>query len=506
MLKMPMIFADHMVLQRQKPIAVWGEADPKKSVQVRLIKDAQVLSQEETVSDANGAWELCLPAVETAWGLRLEITSEEERLIYHDVLAGEVWIAGGQSNMEYLLYFDAEKDTALARPENPNIRFFDYPEVSYEGGLEDYDFSEFGFWRQCRQEELPWFSAAGYYFAERLEAALGIPIGIVGCNWGGTRACCWMDEAYLRGTPGEVWLEDYRKETEGLDRDDYRRAYRANPANDRSHRIPGDCPEMTYPGLTREEQLALMSAQAEQLADPYADLVGPDHPWRPCGLYHTMVEKIAPYTAKGVLWYQGESDDAHPHIYDQVLTKLIQNWRMLWRDELPFLVVQLAPFGTWMHCAGDAYPIVRKCQEAVAEAVPGVYLCSSSDSGMRWDIHPKHKRPIGERLALLARGHIYGEDILCDAPAFCGVSRRGGEAVLQFKNAAGLHIKGDAVNALLVNGQPCSGRVENDCLVISLPEGGMWRIEFANTGYYEVNLYNGANIPAVPFTAELSGS
>lgn len=504
MLKMPIIFSDHMVLQRRKPIAVWGEADAKKQVRVLLKKGAQVLTEARTASDEHGVWALSLPAVEAAWGLSLEITSGEDSITCHDVLIGEVWIAGGQSNMEYLLHFDAEKDAALAKPDNYNIRFFDYPKVSYEGAPEDYDFSQFGFWRQCRREELPWFSAAGYYFAERLEAALGIPVGIVGCNWGGSRACSWMDESYLKGTPGEIWLEEYRKGIDGLDHDAYRRAFLANPANDHSHPIPGACPKITYPGLTREEQIAAVAAQAEQSAgDPYAKLIGPVHPWRPCGLYHTMLEKIAPYTAKGVLWYQGESDEFHPDIYHQVLTCLIQNWRALWREELPFLLVQLAPFGAWMDCTGETYPILRRCQETVARTVPGVFLCSNSDNGMRWDIHPKHKRPVGERLALLARGHIYGENILCDAPVFCGVRRSDDTAVLQFKNAAGLHIKGDVVNALLVNGQPCSGTVENDCLIVPLPAADLWHIEFANTGYYEVNLYNAANIPAIPFVAEL---
>lgn len=86
-------------------------------------------------------------------------------------------------------------------------------------------------------------------------------------------------------------------------------------------------------------------AKWTELPQPkYADVIGPDHPWRPCGLYHTMLAKIVPYTAKGVLWYQGESDAIHAEIYDEVLSTLIRNWRDLWREELPFLLVQLAPF------------------------------------------------------------------------------------------------------------------------------------------------------------------
>ena len=418
MQKMPLIFSDYMVLQRQKPIAVWGKACAGKRIQVRLIKGASILSEAETAANGSGDWALSLPAAEAAHGLRLEVMADGEAMVYHDILVGEVWIAGGQSNMEYSLYFDAEKDVELGKPGNPDIRFFDYPEVSYEGALEASDLSDFGYWRPCRKEDIPWFSAVGYYFARRLEADLGIPIGIVGYNWGGTSASCWMDQTYLEGTPGEIWLKDYQKGIEGVDLEDYHRGYRSDPVNDRSHFIPGDCPQSMYPGLSREEQLDIMAKGVEQTSK-YSNLIGPDHPWRPGGLYHTMLRKVAPYTARGVLWYQDEADSAYPGIYGQVLTSMIQNWRDLWQEELPFLLVQLAPFEAWMDGTGKDYPIVRECQEAVANRVPGVYLCSSSDCGMRWDIHPKHKRPIGERLALLALGHIYRRDILCDAPVLC---------------------------------------------------------------------------------------
>lgn len=148
--------------------------------------------------------------------------------------------------------------------------------------------------------------------------------------------------------------------------------------------------------------------------------------------------------------------------------------------------------------------MLRRCQEAVANTVPRVYLCSNSDAGMRWDIHPKRKRPVGERLALLARGYVYGESILCDAPVLRSAVRSGKEAVLRFKNADGLHLKGGGTaNALLVNGQPCPARVDGDSLILSLPAAERWTVSLAGTPYYEVNLYNRANIPALPFAVEL---
>ncbi|MDO4864949.1 MAG: sialate O-acetylesterase [Clostridia bacterium] len=494
-MKLPMIFSDHMVLQRGKPIAIRGEAEAGTTVSVRLSDAQGVIAAAEAHADDAGAWQATLPALEVARGLTLELSAGDERVRMDDVSVGEVWIAGGQSNMEYWLHFDAENEMALNRPENPDIRFFDYPEVSFEGELEQHDFSDFGFWRRCNSEELPWFSAVGYYFAERLQAALGVPVGIVGCNWGGTNAACWMDESDLRGSAGEVWLTEHEKRLEEMDQDDYIQWFLSEPSNIQNHPIPGDCPEVLFPGLSREEQRRLMEGPKSR----YDGVIGPLHPCRPCGLYHLMLEKVAPYAARGVIWYQGESDRPHADIYDGVLENMIRAWRRLWNDELPFLMVQLAPFGEWFGESGEAYPTLRACQQRVAERVPQVWLCSSGDAGMRWDIHPKHKRPIGERLALLARGHVYGESILCDAPALKAVRREGSRAILDFEHGDGLYIRGDALNALRVNGQVCPAKVEGECLVIDLPMAEHWKIEFAWQGYYEVNLYNAAGIPALPF-------
>ena len=220
MLKLPMIFSDHMVLQRGKPIAIWGWADAGATVHICLSEGDCIMSDAESCAIDTGAWRVALPPQDVARGLTLTVSDGSETISLTDVLIGEVWIAGGQSNMEYWLHFDAEKQVALNRPENPDIRFFDYPEISFEGELERYDYSDFGFWRHCNPKQLPWFSAIGYYFAERLQAALGVPVGIVGCNWGGTNAACWMDESDLRGGPGEVWLSEHEQRLAAMDQDD----------------------------------------------------------------------------------------------------------------------------------------------------------------------------------------------------------------------------------------------------------------------------------------------
>lgn len=281
-----------------------------------------------------------------------------------------------------------------------------------------------------------------------------------------------------------------------------------------NHPIPGNFPNVMYPGLTEEEQLQMrMSAetqvlQQEENARGFEAIVGPCHHWRPSGLYRTMLKKIVPYTVRGVLWYQGCSDDKHAEIYDTVLNILIQNWRDLWKDELPFLIVQLAPFGRWLDCTGDRFPEVRAAQEWVARTKKNVWLCSSSDAGMEIDIHPKRKRPIGERLALLAIGHVYGADILCEAPMLSYIERKNKLLILHFDNFEGLCIKdlnGDNVyrgliSALKINGEAKEGYIEDNCLYVEIKEDlKNICVDFANEAYYEVNLYNRAGIPAIPF-------
>ncbi len=189
MLELPMIFGDRMVLQRQKPIEIWGKATPGDDVTAELGYEGQAVATAKTAAGEDGTFRLFLPALEVGRDLTLTVVSGGESAAFHDVLIGEVWIAGGQSNMEYFMNFDAERETAYTWDE-PELRFFDYPEVSFEGELEEYDFSEFGFWRRCRREDLPWWSAVGAWFAKKLHGETGVPVGIVGCNWGGTRASC----------------------------------------------------------------------------------------------------------------------------------------------------------------------------------------------------------------------------------------------------------------------------------------------------------------------------
>lgn len=500
-LKTAMIFGDRMVIQRDKPFVIWGTAAPGSQVSVRIQG-----KQGTAKTTESGEWKVQLEPLALSFEEQLEISSGTESLCYKEVQVGEVWLAGGQSNMEFYMRYDADYREEAAALKNENIRFFDYPEVSYEGQLEEYDYGLFGFWRSCDRENLEYYSAVAYYFAKELAEDLKVPIGIIGCNWGGTPACAWMSEESVQKA-GEAWLRDYQEGIRDLDIAAYEKEMKASPMNDRTNPFM-EFNEIFLPGTTREQQLELM----EQMEQPGA-LIGPLDPWRPCGLYETMLKKLVPYGIRGFLYYQGESDDPKAELYESMLTALIKDWRTLWQEELPFLFVQLAPFELWMNCVAENYPALREAQEQVAAKVPGAWLASIGDVGMKEDIHPKKKQPVGRRLALLARGHVYGEQLVCDAPEYEGCETEGNLLRLHFAHVGEWKLKGEQIQALQIfaDGRPASAdacQVELSGNQLIVKWNGMPPAEvsvlFAKTNYYEVNLYNEAGIPVKPFAAETS--
>lgn len=508
MLKAAPVFGDHMVLQREKPVCIWGTARPGVQICVRLSDGVPVCAQ----ADEKGHWRTQLPPRPAARDLTLTISDDETSLVFSDLCIGEVWIAGGQSNMEFYLDYDAEKQASYEEAGLPELRIWDCPKLSCPEQATFHEYSRFGRWRPCTREDMPYFPAVAWYFARRLRKELDVPVGIVCASWGGTPACAWMDPEALRGTRGEVWLTKGPELSEA-ERTAALTAYCRNPVNDKSNPFAQD--RMTLytrrlmdPGLSRPEQEKMLELmQKYQRKNPSAP--NPFAEQRPGGLYHSMLEQIIPYTARGIIFYQGESDDRHPEVYDTVLEKLIGCWRARWGEPLPFLFVQIAPMQAWMDSVGDQLPEVRRRQAMVARRVPAVWMASSSDAGEQWDIHPKHKRPIGERLALLALGHVYGHDILCDAPRLQNAVLAESRAVFTFQNGEGLHLKGAVPEALVLTDEAgCPLPVERvlteeNRLVVQGKFPPLVHAAFACTPWYTVTLYNRAGLPAHPFEVQL---
>ena len=535
MLELAKIFSEGMILQREKPVHIWGQTDAGKVVSARIQGKGA-----DTKADPEGHFMLVISDLTASDDETLLIETDTDKVEIKDIAVGEVYIAGGQSNMEFPLRYEKYREEALQTRDN-KLRFFDTPKKYYEAQDTDFDYSAVGRWRKADSEEnLGYFSAVAFYFAKEIRQKEGVPVGIIGCNWGGTRSCAWMSEETVQKV-GEPWVAEWEKAIEGRDMDAFWASRKDDPQANAGNPNTSPFDEMILPRTPSREEIAAnmletaiqglkeaakkdpqLAAIAENAVDEngnvnpafmqkimekYRDTI--DARIKPGILYEHMVKKIAPFTARGVIWYQGESDDVAglQSLYSEMFTGLVGDWRALWQDaDLPFIEVQLPGWRDWMDQTNLDYAAIRRCQEIVARNVDGVYLASISDVGEEHDIHPKDKKTVGHRMALLARHFIYGEDILCQAPRPVGIKREADKITIEMEDTGdNLQIMGHTINALELRSAdrviPYQASVAGDALILSLEEGtdDPIQIRFAKGDWYQVNLVNAAGIPAIPF-------
>ena len=538
MWKLAEIFSDHMTLQCGKPVRIMGESDAAGEITVRIDGEAVLTTQ---VEEGPFTFELPPHPAAESTEIRLERSAGEESagtvITLTDVDFGEVFLAGGQSNMEFLLRYDQDYRNGEPVEKDEHLRFYDVGEYAFEGEKEE-GFKSGAFWDRwysadpARRDELDHFSAVGFYFARHLRKAYGRPVAIVGCNWGGTTASTWVPKKALTGRLS-VYQQEYDAAVSTYPPEEYLLYEKMARQGSESPQGLAASDAIMYGNDEWEAYCQQMAAaplpegyDAEQMQVlqtkimKYMDAAGPHNKNRPGALYETMLLKIAGFSVRGVLWYQGESDENHAELYGELFTLLIHEWRALWKEELPFLFVQLAPFESWLACLGTNYPEVRAQQQSVEETVSQVYMVSISDIGNRLDIHPKRKKPVGERLALKARHYLFGEDIACDYPEPVSATLYDGAVLLQFEGCEELVIREASEGETGTGGSrhlaelfevtadgvpvPVSEvRAEGrslflTCSAVSESTEDL-EVRFAQRPYYEVNLFNEAGIPAAPF-------
>lgn len=507
MIRLNSVFQNGMILQCGKPITIFGESGSAQSV-AAFLNDA---SWGTFTVDGPGPFRAVLPPVAAAEDATVRLVCPDGEIKLEQVDIGEVWVAGGQSNMEFFLRYDAEAKRSIREACDPHLRVYTVARYAFDGeekdGFKDERF--WGRWLTAAPEHAEAFPAVAYYFACELRERLHVPVGIVNCNWGGTSASTWLDEALLAEDPElSVYLEDYEKAVVGQDPEAYREADRTFRGAKPTFRNTLDLYGMY--GTHRVLRWLMESYRKKAPIQP----MGPLHHNSPGRLYHSMLSKIAGFSCRGVLWYQGESDVVHPDIYARLFTRVLQCWRRDWGEELPFLFVQLAPFDRDCGFVASGFPEIRRQQEQVERTVPDTWMTSIMDVGMRWDIHPKKKRPVGHRLALLARGKVYGEDILCQEPVPRRAEQEKNGLRLYFDHAGGgLVQRGSRLHGmkLLADGRPVRhwrAKAEGDCLCLYAPALKHARsvtVEFAQTPYCRVNLYNSAGLPTRPFITKIGG-
>ncbi|GAB4168603.1 MAG: sialate O-acetylesterase [Terrimicrobiaceae bacterium] len=380
-------FSSHMVLQCEKPLRIWGFARPGEEVKVVLGK-----SMASSTADKEGRWEAALPPMPPGGPYELTAKSETAQVGLIDVLLGEVWLCGGQSNMNWgLIASDggeedlrdlAEKPTQRVRllrvPQSPSTT----PETRLEAG-----------WTACTPGTARDFSAIGYRFARQLERVLDRPVGMIHANWGGTPVEAWLPLEILQSEPAAApALERHAKAV--AVQPEARRAYEKALEDWEQRVTAGEYPDEKSRNQARPRE---------------PDGTGSRN--APAESFNGIIAPLIPMTLRGVLWYQGESNVGHPRRYEKLFPLLISTWRKLWNDGFPFYFVQLPQYAD--PARPGAWAELREAQ-AAALVLPATGMVVAIDCGDPENIHPRDKKPISDRLANLALKETYGSE---NAPA-----------------------------------------------------------------------------------------
>ena len=493
------IFSDHMVLQRDRPLRVWGWGDAGQRVEVRFGSE-----RGQSIVATDGTWSCTLgPQSMSREPLEMLVTGGNE-LRVRDILLGDVWLCSGQSNMEWGLGgCDAPED--IRSSNFPLIRHFGVEMHFAHSPQQDVR----GRWFVAKPETTPGFTAVGYYFARRVHEVTGVPIGLVRSSVGGTNIECWMSQETLMGTPA---LEPYAK----LMRESLEQYQK-----DLATAIPG-IEEWTV-RAKREQQAGMTISMPPAIPEfPFGEKM-----FRPrcVTLHNGMIHPLKGFAMRGVLWYQGENNAGNPADGKQYIEKkraMIADWREWFSDpELPFYFVQLA---AWQAANGDpnqadGWAYFRDAQRQCLE-IPNTGMAVAIDIGDALDIHPKNKFDVGERLARWALKHQYGEDIECSGPLFRSMEIQGEKIVVEFDHVGkGLmvgrkngreaveEVQGGSLARFAISGEDgkwywAQAELQENRVVCKHP--AVLRpvaVRYAMSMNPEgANLYNRDGLPASPFT------
>jgi sialate O-acetylesterase len=496
--RMPTVFTDNMMLQRDRPVRIWGWADAGESVEVRL---AGATAQAK--ADAKGQWLVELPALKAGGNLELTVVAGNT-VTLRNLIVGDIWVCSGQSNMEMTLNgcVGAEEDAKGANL--PAIRRIKFNHVV--SGVEQDDAPTATQWQVCTPETVPGFTAVGFYFAREIVKKTGVPVGIVDANWGGTPIEPWVATAGLAGV--EALKPQHEAKQEAL------RAYR--------EQLPKTLEAVeAWVAQTRRDLAGGMPVSA-----PPAVSGPPDGGWS--GMYNAMIHPIVKLPIKGALWYQGESNGGEGESYYHKMDALIGGWRKVWaQGDFPFYFVQLASFQAVTDDAagGNGWAKLREAQRK-AMRLPNTGMAVITDTvplAERDDIHPRNKYDVGMRLAQWALGRDYGlKDTVVSGPLMKEMEIAEGKVRLKFEHTggglmagkkdglavaaeqAGTKLKGFAVAGADRNWVWADAVIEGDAVVVSAAEvKEPLAVRYAYRMNPEgSNLYNKAGLPASPFRTD----
>ena len=485
--KLPALFSNHMVLQREAPVPVWGWAEPGESVTVSIAGQTKTV-----VTDADGKWRLKLENLSAKEPVTLTAKGKNT-ITVEDVLIGEVWLASGQSNMQLQVNVVTNAQAEKAAAKFPQIRMFTVERRATVMPQSDCG----GKWVVCDPETVGGFSAAAYFFGRELHQKMAVPVGLINSSWGGTPIETWTSMPAQEG----------QKELEPVFA-----IWKARTS------VPFDEAKAKAQYERQQAVWAINSEKAKAAGKrPAAAPKPPVHPrWdknHPANLFNGMIAPLIPYAIRGGIWYQGENNShgEFAKLYATQLPLLIQDWRQRWKEgEFPFAWVQLPNFKKRSEdpSSPSDWAVTREGM-LHSLSVPNTGMAVTIEVGEEANIHPKDKQTVGKRLALWARAKVYGEKIPFSGPLPAGHKVNGGEVTVSFTHTdGGLVAKGGELQGFAIAGSDrrwfwARARIEGDKIVVSSPEVKVpVAVRYAWADNPDCNLYNGAGLPASPFRTD----
>jgi sialate O-acetylesterase len=468
---LPSVWSDHVVVQRDLPVRVWGKAAPGEQVSIRFRN-----ATASATADKYGQWEIELAPGGAGGPFTMEVQGTN-KIVLSDILVGDVWLASGQSNMEFGTKAAIHAEEELKAAQQPNIRLFHVEKRSSDFPQDDVVTKK---WTLCTAETAGDFSAVAYFFARNIQADQHVPIGLIEADWG--------------GTPGETWTSLKALSQDGS----------LMPA------------WATWADMSEQQPTALLvQAQEDEarklaLADGKPEPAFPWHPelrsWLPGGAFNGMIAPLVKFRIRGVLWYQGESNAGveRAFYYDRLLRTLIEDWRKRWNEgDIPFLFVQLANFTT---SPEGKWPELCEAQRRTL-SVSQTGMAVTIDIGDPDNIHPKNKQEVGRRLALAARALAYHEQLEYSGPLYRMQMRQGTAIRIYFDHASsGLIAKGGELTGFEIAGQDgkfvaAQASIDGQTVVVSSPQvEEPAAVRYGWSGNPQCNLYNKESLPASPFS------
>lgn len=447
--KLPKVIASQMVLQQKMPLPIWGTADPGEDVTVSIGSNTAA-----TKAGPDGKWLVKLAEMSAGGPHELVIKGKNE-IKLTDILIGEVWIASGQSNMEWSVSNSNNPQQEIAEAKYPQIRLFHVRKVPAVTPADEVVLDRE--WSACSPETIPGFSAVAYFFGREIHKELNVPVGLINTSWGGTAIEPWTPIA----------------------------------------------------GFESVESLKPVAAQAKaQQANPagiQANAGVPTH------LYNGMIHALVPFAIRGALWYQGESNRGQGVAYEQRMHALINGWRSVWGEgDFPFLFVQIAPYKYVKPPMTDPQNLLPQLWEAQTKtlALKNTGMAVTTDITNLDDIHPRNKQDVGKRLALWALAKTYGKaGLVYSGPLYKSMKIEGHQIRIEFEHVgSGLKSRdgkplswftiaakdGDFVEA--------TATIDGNTVIVSSDKiAEPAAVRFGWNELAEPNLINAEGLPAGPF-------